>query len=261
MSKKIINRVLLVNDDGIDAAGFIHLKNIAHQIANEVWIVAPVIDQSGVSCSVSLKTPFRVNKRSEREYAVYGTPADCSLFAIKYLMADCLPDLVLSGINNGSNVGFETIISGTVGGAVMAMSLGIPAIALSQFTPENNQTTNWDAAIHYTRIVIEKLLALSFPQSICFNVNFPDCAANKVKGIKITKQGEHDVSHFIVKPTTDPEGNHYYWFRAKRNQHVFGEEKELDTANNGYIAITPMGYERTNYAFYEKLQKEFDAEK
>lgn len=258
MLKKIVNRVLLVNDDGIDATGIQILKNVAEKIAHEVWIVAPVIDQSGVSCSVSLKAPFRVIKKADREYALYGTPADCSVFAIKHLMADNLPDLVLSGINNGSNLGFETILSGTVGGAMMAMTLGIPAVALSQLSSEDNIPTNWESSTHHAEKVIRQLLSLTTPKHICFNINFPACNKNEVKGIKITKQGEADVSNFIVEPTKDPEGNEYFWFRAKRNPQVFDEDKELDATNSGYIAITPISYERTHYSYYKKLQQEFD---
>ena len=258
MFNKLVNRVLLVNDDGIDASGIKILKDVAHKIAHEVWVVAPAIDQSGVSCSVSLKAPFRVAKRDEQEYAVYGTPADCSLFAIKHLMADKLPDLVLSGINNGSNVGFETVLSGTVGAAMMATALGIPSIALSQCSTEDNQPTIWDCAAYHAESVISKLLSLSTPKNICFNVNFPACDAHQIKGLKITKQGDCDVSRFVVAPIKDPEGHDYFWFRAQRNQQVCDDNKELDAANGNFIAITPIGYERTNYAFYETLLKEFD---
>ena len=258
MSKKLVNRVLLVNDDGIDALGIRILKNVAENIANEVWVVAPIVDQSGVSCSVSLKSPFRVQKRSHTEYAVYGTPADCSLFAIKSAMANQLPDLVLSGINNGSNLGFETILSGTVGAAMMAMTLGIPAMALSQVSSEDNTPTNWHCATHLTQSIIRQLYAPSTPKNICFNINFPNCQAEQIKGIKITKQGEPDVSQFVIANTQDPEGHDYFWFRAKRNQSVVDDiEKELDAVNNGYVAITPLTYERTDYAFYQQMQTVF----
>ncbi|MCO6554271.1 MAG: 5'/3'-nucleotidase SurE [Gilliamella sp.] len=253
MLKKLVNRILLVNDDGFDAPGIKLLQEVAKNIAHEVWVVAPAIDQSGVSCSVSLKTPFRVVQRGKQEFAVYGTPADCSLFAIKYLMANNLPDLVLSGINNGSNVGFETVLSGTVGAAMMAMTLGIPAIALSQLTSEDNQPTDWSCAKHHAQTVIAKLLSLPSAKNICFNVNFPACTAQQIKGLKITKQGNSDVSRFMVIPTQDPEGNDYFWFRAKRNLQILDDNKELDAANANFIAITPLGYERTDYAFYEKL--------
>lgn len=256
MSKKLVNRVLLVNDDGIDAPGIQILKSVAENIANEVWIVAPVVDQSGVSCSVSLKSPFRVQKRSNTEYAVYGTPADCSLFAIKSVMANQLPDLVLSGINNGSNLGFETILSGTVGAAMMAMTLGVPAMALSQVSSEDNIPTNWHCSTHLAESIIKQLYPLS--KETCFNINFPNCQADQIKGIKITKQGEPDVSQFVIAETQDPEGHDYFWFRAKRNQRVKVDiDKELDAANDGYVAITPLNYERTNYALYQQIKATF----
>lgn len=256
MSKKLVNRILLVNDDGIDATGIQILKSMAENLANEVWIVAPVVDQSGVSCSVSLKSPFRVQKRSNTEYAVYGTPADCSLFAIKSVMANQLPDLVLSGINNGSNLGFETILSGTVGAAMMAMTLGVPAMALSQVSSEDNIPTNWHCSTHLAESIIKQLYPLS--KETCFNINFPNCQADQIKGIKITKQGEPDVSQFVIAETQDPEGHDYFWFRAKRNQRVKVDiDKELDAANDGYVAITPLNYERTNYALYQQIKATF----
>lgn len=258
MTGKLLNRVLLVNDDGIDAAGMVLLKEIAHQLANEVWVVAPVIDQSGVSCSVSLKAPFRVNQRSEREYAVYGTPADCASFAMNYLMRDSLPDLVLSGVNNGSNLGFETAISGTVGAAMMALVMGVRSIAFSQVAAEGSGVTNWSAAKHYVRPVVEKLLKTDWPHHICMNVNFPDCDYQQVKGIRITKQGEPDVAGLSITPVKDPENNDYFWFRAVHSLVTSQPEKELDASNLNYVAVTPLSYERTEMAVYKALQKEFD---
>lgn len=259
MSEKIVNRILLINDDGIDAPGIAILKEIAKELANEVWVVAPISNQSGVSCSISVNAPFRAIKRSEKEYAVYGTPADCSLFAIKHLMINQLPDLVLSGINEGSNAGFETIISGTVGAAIMSMALKIPSIALSQFTSEDEKPTNWNTSKHYAMPIIKNLLSSNLPEGTCFNINFPACDIDEVKGVKITKQGDLDVTNFVFIPVTDPEGQDYYWLRAKRNKIVNDdEEKELDATNNNYIAITPLGYERTDYPFYEKLKKAFN---
>lgn len=258
MNKKLVNRVLLVNDDGIDAPGMILLKEIAHQLANEVWVVAPVIDQSGVSCSVSLKTPFRVSQRSEREYAVYGTPADCASFAIKHVMQNNLPDLVLSGVNNGSNLGFETAISGTVGAAMMAMVLGVRSIAFSQVVAEGSGVTNWSVAKHYVRPVVEKLLNSHWPNHICMNVNFPNCDYQQVKGIRITKQGAPDIAGLSITPVKDPENNNYYWFRAVHSLVTEEPEKELDASNLNYVAITPLSYERTEITVYDRLQKEFD---
>ncbi|WP_167370288.1 5'/3'-nucleotidase SurE [Gilliamella mensalis] len=160
---------------------------------------------------------------------------------------------MLSEINNSSNVGFETILSGTVDATMMAMTLEIPAIALSQVTNEDNQPTNWDCVKHHAQSIITKLLSLSTPQNICCNVKFPACSAHQVKGLKITKQGDSDVSRFVVMPTQDPQGNDYLWFRAKRNLQILDDNKEFDAVNANFIAITPLGYERTNYTFYKNL--------
>lgn len=257
MTKKLVNRVLLINDDGIDAPGIALLKEVAHDIAHEVWVVAPVIDQSGVSCAISLKTPFRIAKRSEREYAVYGTPADCAAFALRYVMRDNLPDLVLSGINNGSNLGFETVLSGTVGGAMMAMVMGVRSIAFSQVTAEGSGVTNWRSAKHYTYRVIEKLLNTQWPNHICMNVNFPNCDEDDVKGIKITVQGEPDVDGLTITPVKDPENNDYFWFRAAHGHDTRNPNKELDATNLNYVAITPLSYERTDANVYQQLLEQF----
>jgi len=258
MTNKLLNRVLLLNDDGIDAPGMLLLKSIAEELAHEVWVVAPAIDQSGVSCAVSLKTPFRINKRSEREYAIYGTPADCASFAIRYLMRDNLPDLVLSGINNGSNLGFETVLSGTVGGAMMAMVMGIRSIAFSQVIKEGSGITNWSSAKHYVRPVIEKLLGINWPNHICMNVNFPNCESQQVKAIKLTIQGKVDVDGLSITPVQDPENNDYFWFRAKHGDGVSKPDCELDATNLNYVAITPLAYGRTDMAVYGQLKNEFN---
>lgn len=257
MVNKLVNRVLLINDDGIDAPGIALLKKIAEQIANEVWVVAPIVDQSGVSNSISVKAPFRVIQRAERAFAVYGTPADCVLFAIEQVMRDCPPDLVLSGINSGSNVGFETMVSGTVGGAMTATALGIPAIALSQVTHENGSPVNWDSAEKHAQSVISRLWQIKWPSHVCINVNFPACQAEAVKGMKVTVQGESDVSNFNVTAVSDPENNLYYWLRAKRSLTTKHPERELDAVNLHHIAITPIVYERTEYEVSESLAKAF----
>lgn len=258
MTKKLINRVLLINDDGIDAPGMALLKAIAQEFANEVWVIAPVIDQSGVSCGVSLKAPFRISKRSEREYAVYGTPADCAVFAIRHVMRDNLPDLVLSGINNGSNLGFETVLSGTVGGAMMAMVLGVRSIAFSQVVEEGSGITNWSASRYYLRPVVEKLLTSSWPNNICMNVNFPNCNSDEVKGIKFTLQGDAEVDGLFITPVKDPEHNDYFWFRAFHSKIYDNPERELDAVNLNYVAVTPLSYERTDTLLYKSNKDEFN---
>lgn len=145
MAQKWLQRILLVNDDGIDAPGIKLLEDVAQQLADEVWVVAPATDKSGVANSVSLREPVRVEPRGERRYAVHGTPADCVTMAVQHLMKEQLPQLILSGINNGSNIGFETVLSGTVGAAITGLLLGVPSVALSQDKrPED--AVNWRTA-------------------------------------------------------------------------------------------------------------------
>ena len=141
---------------------------------------------------------------------------------------------------------------------MMAMTLGVPAMALSQVSSEDNIPTDWHCSTHLAESIIRQLYALSTPDNICFNINFPNCQAEQIKGVKITKQGSPDVSQFVIAETQDPEGHDYFWFRAKRNQGVIDVEKELDAANDGYIAITPLNYERTDYAFYHQIKATFN---
>jgi 5'-nucleotidase len=132
MSEPVVERVLLTNDDGIDAPGLAVLAEVAATIAREVWIVAPEHDQSGTSHSISLHDPLRITEHGPRRFGISGTPGDCVVMAVRHVMRDTPPDLVLSGINRGGNLGLETVFSGTVGAAMTGMLLGIRSIALSQ---------------------------------------------------------------------------------------------------------------------------------
>ena len=140
-----IARVLLTNDDGIDAPGLAVLEEVAAAIAAEVWVVAPEHDQSGTSHSVSLHHPLRMRPRGPRRFAVGGTPGDCVAMGLRHLLRETPPELVLSGVNRGGNIGMETVFSGTVGAAMTAILLGVPAIALSQ-TFRDRDNVPWDTA-------------------------------------------------------------------------------------------------------------------
>lgn len=258
MQTKLINRILLTNDDGIDAPGLAILANIAKKLAHEVWIIAPIIDNSGVSNSMSLKSPFRVQQRDEKTYAVYGTPADCTLFALRYAMLDVWPDLILSGINQGSNVGFETLLSGTVGAAMTGTVLGVKSAALSQVSPESKGQINWSSAKGYAETILRQVIAIDWPADVCLNINFPLCDADNVKGVKMTEQGPADVRGFTITPTVDPEDNAYYWLRAKHSRDRHGEQDELGAINQDYIAITPLVYSRNHLATREALTKQVE---
>jgi len=156
----LVPRVLLTNDDGIDAPGLAALEAVAAEIAEEVWVVAPEHDQSGTSHSISLHSPLRISQQGERRFGVAGTPGDCVVMAARHLMLDAPPTLILSGINRGGNLGVETMFSGTVGAAMTGLLLGLPSIALSQTFRDANRV-RWDTARTLAPGVIRTLLAIS----------------------------------------------------------------------------------------------------
>src|SRR5437764_12953999 len=170
----MLDRILITNDDGIEAPGLAILERIAGELAHEIWVVAPEHDQSGVSHAVSLHHPIRLSERGLRRYGITGTPGDCAVMGACHLMPEA-PQLILSGVNRGANLGMETVFSGTVGGAMTGMMLGVPSIALSQaWTDPAN--VRWDTTRRLAPGVIRDLLALGWGAETCLNVNFPDRA-------------------------------------------------------------------------------------
>ncbi|HDV9413247.1 TPA: 5'/3'-nucleotidase SurE [Raoultella ornithinolytica] len=252
MAQKWLQRILLVNDDGIDAPGIKLLERVAKQLTDEVWIVAPATDKSGVANSVSLREPVRVEPRGERRFAVHGTPADCVTVAVRQLMKEQPPQLLLSGINNGSNIGFETVLSGTVGAAITGLLLGIPSVALSQDKrPED--AVNWRTAEAFCLPVVETLLRRGLPLDCCLSINFPDLPAEKIRGIKATRQGIGKVKGLQVVPTTDPHGENYFWIRVEHGVTTFPEHSEAGAVSEGYISVTPLMFERTAMECWHQL--------
>ncbi|WP_159873807.1 MULTISPECIES: 5'/3'-nucleotidase SurE [unclassified Raoultella] len=254
MAQKWLQRILLVNDDGIDAPGIKLLEGVAQQLADEVWIVAPATDKSGVANSVSLREPVRVEQRGERRFAVHGTPADCVTVAVRQLMKEQPPQLLLSGINNGSNIGFETVLSGTVGAAITGLLLGIPSVALSQDKrPED--AVNWRTAEAFCLPVLDTLISRGLPADCCLNINFPDLPAEKIRGIKATRQGIGKVKGLQVVPTTDPHGENYFWIRVEHGVTTFPEHSEAGAVSEGYISVTPLMFERTATESWHQLSE------
>ncbi|GAA3879333.1 5'/3'-nucleotidase SurE [Gibbsiella dentisursi] len=252
MAQKLLRNVLLTNDDGIDAPGIKLLERVAEHFAQEVWVVAPATDKSGVSNSVSMRAPVRVEERGARRFAVHGTPADCVTLAVRHLMKDLPPALLLSGINSGSNLGFETVLSGTVGAAMTGVLLGVPAIALSQ-DKQQQDPPDWHVAEAFCLPVLEQLLEHGVPAECCLNVNFPNLPAERIKGIKATRQGIGKVKGLQVTPTTDPLGEDYFWIRVEHGITELPEHSEVGAIAAGFISVTPLTYERTAVDVWRKL--------
>src|SRR4051794_38011357 len=170
-------KILITNDDGIHAPGLQACQRIAESLSDDVWVVAPETDQSGVSHSLSLNDPLRLRQVEERRFAVKGTPTDCVVMGIRHILDGKGPDLVLSGVNRGRNVAEDVTYSGTIAGAIEGTILGVPSFALSlSFGAASRQKPHWDTAVHHGPEVIRKVLAVGIPRAVLINVNFPDCA-------------------------------------------------------------------------------------
>jgi 5'-nucleotidase len=256
-SAPLVSRVLLTNDDGIDAPGLAVLEQVAARIAAEVWVVAPEHDQSGTSHSISLHAPLRYSRQGERRFGVSGTPGDCVVMAVRHLMADHPPDLVLSGVNRGANLGVETVFSGTVGAAMTAMLFGLPAIALSQ-TFRDPAAVRWDTARILAPEVIARLYRTGSVHA-CLNVNFPDVPPEDAGPLTATRQGAGIVKSINVIPRVDPRGFTYHWLQFHRESNEDAPDSETAVVRSGGISVTPLRFERTGEEALEILRARLSA--
>lgn len=248
-------RILLSNDDGIHAPGLKTLEKIARELSDDIWIVAPELDQSGASHSLTLRDPLRIREISERRFAISGTPTDCVLIAANHILKENPPTLVLSGVNLGSNMAEDITYSGTVAAAMEAAVLGIPAIALS-LTTTHTHPAKWSTTEHYAPQIIQRLLKIKFQDNIFVNINFPDLIASSVKGIKITQQGQRR-QFGSLEEHVDPRGRQYYWIGAIHYDGSGDEGTDLNANARGYISVTPLSLNFTHRETMKQLEKVF----
>ncbi|MGB8621446.1 MAG: 5'/3'-nucleotidase SurE [Paracoccaceae bacterium] len=242
-------RILITNDDGINAPGLKVLEQIATEIAGpdgEVWTVAPAFEQSGVAHKISYTHPMMIDELGPRRFAAEGAPADCVMAGLHEVLGGVAPDLVLSGVNRGNNAAENALYSGTLGGAMEAALQGLPAIALSQYLgPENHDPElRFDAArkhgVATVRSLLDKGLWDGEDYRIFYNVNFPPMAGDKVRGLRVSAQGYRKDCFFGVEPHMSPSGRKFLWIKGGPQQHP--TEPGTDVANclEGYISVTPM---------------------
>ena len=253
ISPRLFSKVLLTNDDGFDAPGLRTLMQVADEVAEEVWIVAPDYDQSGTSHSLSLHSPLRVSQKDERRYSVSGTPGDCVVMAVRHLMASGRPDLILSGINRGANLGIETVLSGTVGAAMTGMLLGIPSMALSQAFSDRN-AVRWDTSRALAPTVIRQFAKGAWSQGSILNINFPDVPVGEVGQIELTTQGTGLMDDVEVISGIDPRSLEYHWLSLRRSAREDVAGSETLAIGRGRVSITPLQFERTNQNVLASLQ-------
>lgn len=255
-------RILITNDDGINAPGLKVLQTIAEELAGpdgEVWIVAPAFEQSGVAHCISYTHPMMIAEMGPRRFAAEGSPADCVLAGLHDVMKDNLPDLVLSGVNRGNNAAENTLYSGTIGGAMEAALQGLPAIALSQYYgPKNLHLDDpFEAAACHGVDVVRRILDAT-PQEtnsyrLFFNVNFPPVPANDVKGVRLAKQGFRKGTTFSTEPHLSPSGRRFLWIKGGNQQIPTAEGSDARLNLDGYVSVTPMRADLTAHNSFEDL--------
>ena len=250
-------RILVTNDDGINADGLKVLEKIARALSDDVWVVAPETEQSGAGHSLTLHLPVRVRKIKPKRYAVSGTPTDCVLLALKEIipLSKQKVDLVLSGVNRGSNVGDDVTYSGTIAAAMEGTILGVQSIALSLLY-DDQEKIQWATAEKFAPTIIKKLLTIGWPKNTLMNVNFPNAVPAKVKGVKTCAQGKRVVNVQLAE-RVDPKGRPYFWLGGERDNTPEKAGVDIDFVHNGYITVTPICMDLTDYKCLHALDKVF----
>ncbi len=259
-------RILVTNDDGIDAPGLHALRQIAEELAGpngEVWVSAPETNQSGAGHSLSLNEPLRMREVAERVYAVRGTPTDSVIMGARHVLKDRRPDLVLSGINRGANLAEDVTYSGTIAGALEGTQLGIPSIALSQaYSYAAGDHPHWETPIALAPNLIRSLLAEPWPAQVLMNINFPDRKPDEIEGVMVTSQGRRDQQNLGVEERRDTWGNAYYWLGYTIRRSNPDKGTDLWAIYNGFVSVTPLTMnltERTVMAHLrDKLERRAD---
>lgn len=253
-------RILVTNDDGIHAPGLEVAEKIAHELSDDVWVVAPETEQSGASHSLTLTLPLRLREVERRRFALTGTPTDCVMMGVAEVLKDKKPDLVLSGVNRGGNIADDVTYSGTIAGAMEGTSLGIPSIALSQaYGFDDGYQVRWNCAAEHGPDVIRKLVEIGWPepQEVLMNVNFPDCEPGDVTGVEVTAQGKRDAQTATMERRVDLRGNPYFWIGYKRVRSHPLPGTDLRAIYEKRISITPLHLNLTEFEVLARLKAQF----
>ena len=238
-------RILLTNDDGISAPGFVALERIARELSDDIWLVAPAEEQSGAGHSLTLTKPIRVRQLDDRRFAVSGTPTDSVMMALGHIMKDHRPDLILSGVNRGPNLAEDVTYSGTVSAAMEGTLAGVRSIAMSQMMASYAAGAESFAAAENTAAdIIRKVCTSQWGDGVLININFPPLLAPK--GVRVTEQGFRDYGHIAIDARTDPRGFPYYWFGYGREVETPAHRTDLEAVRDGYVAVTPLHLDLTH---------------
>jgi 5'-nucleotidase len=248
-------RILLTNDDGVHAEGLAVLERIARALSDDVWVVAPETDQSGLAHSLTLSEPLRLRKVDDRHFALRGTPTDCVIMATRQILPEP-PDLVLSGVNSGANIADDVTYSGTVAGAMEGTLLGIRSFALSQaYNWEGGgRVVPWEVAETLAPALLRRLLDTSMPRGVFLNLNFPNCRPDAVTGVRVTEQGK--LAHgLFIEERQDGRGFPYFWLRFGRGESEPSEASDVVALREGFISVTPLHLDLTAHGVRDRLRE------
>ena len=241
-------RILLSNDDGYFAPGLAILAATLTRHGHDITVVAPERDRSGASNSLTLDRPLMVRKTPGGFHYVNGTPTDCVHLAVTGLLPE-LPDMVISGINHGANMGDDTVYSGTVAAATEGFLLGIPslAISLANISLANIQQENFQAAADYVAELVARFAEKPFPEHVLLNINVPDVPADQIAGVEVTRLGRRHKAQDTVK-TINPRNQTMYWVGAAGTAQDAGPGTDFHALAHGFISLTPLQLDLTRYA-------------
>jgi len=245
-------RILVTNDDGIQAPGIGVLERLARQLSDDVWVVAPETEQSATSHSLTVRRPLRLRQLDDRRFSVDGTPTDSVVVGVGKVLKDRKPDLVLSGINQGANLGEDVIYSGTVAAAMEAALLGLPAIAVS-LVRRGDHDYRWATAERVVPDVVRRICAGGFQRDMLVNINVPDCPPEAVQGVRVCRQGRRDVETEVVEGV-DPGGRPYVWIGDYMVDRSKDPATDLAAVREGYVSVTPLHFDLTAHARLSALE-------
>jgi len=248
-------RILVTNDDGIFSEG-IHKLATHMQLYGQVVVVAPDSERSASGHSITMHSPLTVKKvkffDTEIEaYSINGTPADCVKIGVEVLCKAKKPDVVISGINNGPNLGTDVIYSGTVSAAVESAIMDIPSIAVSMGSHDSIQ---YDDAAQFTGSILNKIIENNKLHNMIININYPSKPKSEIKGVKVTTLGIRRYDNAFIE-RKDPWGNSYYWISGTVREIKQDEQSDIAAINENYISITPIHFDLTHLKHFEELEK------
>lgn len=245
-------RILITNDDGYQAEGLKVLEDIARQFTDDVWVVAPAYQQSGKGHSITWGAPIRMKQLDEKRFAVKGTPTDAVILGIRNIMKDYPPDYVLSGVNIGANLAQAITMSGTIGAAIQGTLQGVKSFALSLAT-QGSDAYDWSSCTQHGADILRELMTQEWPANSFYNINFPMASLKTINGVRVLRHGRRSVVGDMVE-TQDPNGYPCYWVSVIHSEKDPPQDTDLWGIKNGYITVSPIHVDFTDYRVLEGLQ-------